>query len=184
MKGPDFYERSYPSPFGEGLHKALPSKLTMLHVSMSYTICNSIFFQLRHTVGDNMNISKFLAKSLGIYLIIVCFAFFIDKQRFIHITQSLVSNEPLMFVTGFFTLILGILMIIGHQIWQFNWRLIITLIGWLIFIKGAFILLYPPYMQTLTAYFARNDIFANITLGIDLILGLILCYYGFRHKVE
>ena len=127
-----------------------------------------------------MDVSKFLAKSLGIYLIIVCASFFIDQTRFTHLAEALVNNEPLLYVTGFFTLILGILMIVGHPIWRWNWRVIVTLIGWMVFIKGASILLYPPYIKTLTHYFVENPYFAITALGIDLVLGLILCYYGFR----
>lgn len=131
-----------------------------------------------------MDSSKFLAKSLGIYFIIICGAFFLDKERFIHLTQSLVSNEPLMFLTGFFTLILGILMVVGHPVWRWNWRVIVTIIGWLVLLKGASILIYPPYIQTVSKLFVENANFAYIALCIDLVLGLILCYFGFRRRAD
>lgn len=129
-----------------------------------------------------MDISKFLAKAIGIYFIIICTAFFINMEKFLNLIQTLVNDAPLMFVTGFFTVILGILMVVGHNVWRFNWRVIITIIGWLILLKGASILLYPPYIQTITKIFIENAYFAFISLGTNFIVGLILLYYGFIHK--
>lgn len=85
-----------------------------------------------------------------------------------------------MFVTGFITLILGILMVVGHNIWQWNWRLIITIFAWLVLLKGASIILYPKFIDKTTILFMLNLDFAYVLVGFEFILGLLLCYFGFR----
>lgn len=127
-----------------------------------------------------MDISKFLAKVIGIYLIIVSIAFFINMGNMINVLKDLINDVPLMFVTGFFTLILGILMVVSHNIWQLNWRVIITIISWLTFLKGASIILYPYIIDKITFLFIQNGTFAYISIGFDFVIGILLSYCGFK----
>lgn len=127
-----------------------------------------------------MDISKFLAKVIGIYLVIVTLAMLINMQQFDAVVSSLINNTALMFVTGFVTLILGILLIVSHNIWQWHWRVIITIFAWCIFLKGASIVLHPQFIDELTVYFLKSPNVGHIAAGIDGALGLLLCYLGFK----
>ncbi|KTD57031.1 Integral membrane protein (PIN domain superfamily) [Legionella santicrucis] len=129
-----------------------------------------------------MDKSRFLAKALGMYLIIVSLAILLNKQHFINLVSSLINNMPLMFVTGFFTLILGLLFVLSHNIWQWNWRVIITIIAWLTLIKGASIILYPQFIDKATALFVHNTTISYLAAAVNVILGILLCYFGFRRS--
>lgn len=129
-----------------------------------------------------MHISKFLAKVIGIYFIIVSTAIFINFNQFSSYINNLLNDAPLMFVTGFFTLILGILMIVSHNIWQWNWRILITLVGWITLIKAISIIFYPQFIDKVSILFVQNVNFAYGAAAIDFILGLILCYCGFKRE--
>lgn len=65
-----------------------------------------------------MDISKFLGKGLGVYLLLVSTAFLVNMSQFADLVKHLINDPPLMFVTGFFTLIIGILLVVSHNIWQ------------------------------------------------------------------
>lgn len=127
-----------------------------------------------------MNISKFLAKVIGLYLLIVSIALLTNQQQFTLAINNLINNSALMFVIGFFTIILGILLVVSHNVWEMNWRILITLIGWIALLKGISILIFPQYMDKISLVFIQNPHFAYAAGGVDLLLGLILCYYGFR----
>lgn len=129
-----------------------------------------------------MEISKFLGKVLGIYLIIVSLALLVNMEQFASNVNGLLSNSPLMFTTGFFTVILGVLMVVAHNIWQWNWRVIITIIGWIALLKGLSILFYPAWINQTSTLFIQNTTVAYIAGAIDLVLGLVLCYFGFRKE--
>ena len=129
-----------------------------------------------------MQISKYLSKVIGIYLIIVTLAMLINMHQFTVYVQDLVDNPALMFVTGFFTLILGLLMVVGHNIWQWHWRVIITILAWLTFLKGAIIILYPHAINTMAIQFIQNIHVAYMAASFDFILGLVLIYYGFKRE--
>lgn len=131
-----------------------------------------------------MAVSKFLSKVIGIYLIIVSIALLVNMQQFINLVNTLINDAPLMFVSGFFTLILGILMVVSHNIWQWNWRVLITIISWLTLFKGASIVLYPQFIDSMTILFVGSMNIAYIAAGMDLVLGVVLCYFGFRHTYD
>ncbi|WP_133135231.1 hypothetical protein [Legionella rowbothamii] len=123
-----------------------------------------------------MDKSRFLAKAIGAYLLIVSLSMFINMHSFVNLVNEMTRNEPLVFVTGFFTLIIGILLVLSHNVWEWDWRVIITLIAWLTLLKGASIIFHPAMLYTYTA--TINYIAATI----DVILGIVLCYFGFKHS--
>lgn len=131
---------------------------------------------------NTMELSKFLSKVIGIYLIIVSANILLNTQEFMHRVSSLINDPSLMFVTGFFTLILGILTVVAHNIWQWHWRVIITIVAWLTLIKGASIILYPAFIDNTTHLFLENNKVAFSAGCFDLALGILLCYFGFKHK--
>ncbi len=126
-----------------------------------------------------MDTSKFLAKVIGIYFIIITLAMFVNMQQFIANVNQLMIHDSLMFVTGFVTLILGILMVVSHNIWQWSWRLIITLIAWISLLKGASIIFYPHFLNQITLTFMRNPNVGYCAATIDMCLGFLLVYFGF-----
>lgn len=127
-----------------------------------------------------MDTSKFLAKVIGIYETIISIAMLVNMHQFTNNISGLLNNAPLMLIVGSFTLILGVLLVVSHNIWQWNWRIIITIIAWIVLLKGASIVLYPHALDKLTILFIQNMIFAYTIASIDFILGIILIYFGFK----
>src|SRR5437867_102293 len=104
----------------------------------------------------SMDVSKFLSKVIGVYLIIISIVMFVNMPQFITYVKSLINDTSLLFVTGFFTLILGLLMVVSHNIWQWNWRVIVTIFAWIVLLKGASIILYPQFIDKTTLLFTQN----------------------------
>jgi hypothetical protein len=127
-----------------------------------------------------MDKSKFLSKVIGIYLIIISIAMLVRMQEFTHDVTKLINDAPLMFVVGFFTLILGILMVVSHNIWQWNWRVIVTIIGWITLLKGASIIFSLQFLDKAAMLFVQNINAFYIAAIIDLVLGVLLSYLGFK----
>lgn len=128
-----------------------------------------------------MDLSKFLAKVLGPYLIIVSVLILL-QGNFTARLEHLLSNADLLFVTGFFTLILGLLMVVAHNHWQKDWTLIITIISWLTLLKGLSLLVYPEHLIRISQYFIYNKVALYLSAGLDIILGLILSYEGYSSR--
>ena len=127
-----------------------------------------------------MDVSKFLSKVLGLYLIIVSIMMITNMQQFTANVTSLINNNAAMFLTGFVTLILGLLMVVSHNVWQWNWRVIITLFSWIVLLKGLSLLLYPQFIDKTTVLFVKNADAAYIAGAFDFVLGVVLCNFGFK----
>lgn len=124
--------------------------------------------------------SKFLAKVIGIYQIIISAMMLMNMNRFTSMIYILITNAPLMLIIGSFTLILGILLVVSHNIWQWSWRIIVTLVAWIVLLKGISIILFPEFIDKITILFVQNTTFAYCIAGLDFILGAVLIYFGFK----
>jgi hypothetical protein len=127
-----------------------------------------------------MNISKFLGKVAGIYLVILGSAMLISMPQFLMRFNNLVENDLVLLVTGIFTLIIGLLMVVSHNVWELSWRVIITILAWAIFLRGATIVLYPQLIVKYTMLFVSNVGISYIAASIALVIGVVLSYFGFR----
>ena len=131
-----------------------------------------------------MDISKFLGKAVGIYLVILSVIMFVDMNQFTVYITNLLHNPPLMFITGFISLIIGILMVVSHNIWEWSWRLIITMIAWAVLIKGISIIIYPHVIDRFTYYYVTDMNFSYGSIGVNLVMGLVLIYFSFRPETN
>lgn len=125
-----------------------------------------------------MQISIFLAKFLAIYFLIVSIPMLLNTKAFKHRAQAFIKDDGLMLIGSIMALILGIFFILFHSIWVYDWRLVVTLIAWLTFIKGAVFLLYPDAGQHLISKM-NNEMAYRISGLFCLFLAIYLGYHGF-----
>ena len=126
-----------------------------------------------------MATSIFLAKLIGPVLLLVAAALLINAAAFRVMAQEFVGSRPLMFLSGFMLVPAGLAIVLTHNVWAADWRVLITLLGWLTAIGGAVRVLAPQQV----AAFARSKLdsprFLTIAAAIWLIVGALLCYFGY-----
>lgn len=126
-----------------------------------------------------MDVSIFLAKTLGLYILIMAIMMFAKEKKVKVIVKEICNNPALLFLSGCTTLIIGVLLIIVHNIWIFDWRVIITVVAWLTFIKGIIRTLFPHVsVRIMNKIMKKKSYYQGVSV-IALLVGVILCYYGF-----
>lgn len=60
-----------------------------------------------------------------------------------------------------------------------NWRVLITLIGWLLLIRGAARILITDTLMGYARTLIRNKQLYPVSGGVLVVLGLVLCYFGY-----
>lgn len=125
-----------------------------------------------------MDISIFLAKLMGFYLLIVGVALFFKRSFLREVLQDFYSSPGLILITSIINLILGLLIVLSHNIWEFNWTTIITIIGYLTLFKGICHLFFPEWAKKMLAKFIEKEIFVYSGV-ISLVLGIYLLYHGY-----
>ena len=124
-----------------------------------------------------MEHSIFLAKVIGLYLLIVPAAVFLKRKQFAELAKEFAANLALVFLSGLIALVLGLLIVVSHNVWTADWRTVITFFGWLTLAKGVIRILFPEKLATL----AIDPSSTKWTLALIVLLGLGTCltYIGF-----
>jgi len=84
----------------------------------------------------------FLAKFWGWYLIIFFLILSFNPKRIKQIFADL-KDEKFLIISSFMAIIVGLLNVLFHNIWEPNWKLIITLIGWVSLYIGLSLFIFP-----------------------------------------
>jgi hypothetical protein len=123
----------------------------------------------------------FLAKFLGLYCIIVAVAMITRKQTAVATVKALIANPPLLLLVEVIGLAAGLAMILGHNIWSGGaLTIVVTLVGWLMAIRGAGLLALSPRATTKLFDALRYEQLFYVYMAATLILGAYLTYAGFR----
>ena len=122
----------------------------------------------------------FLGKLIGLYCIIVALALMAHKQSAIATVNALIRNPPLLLFVEVLGLAAGLAMVLGHNIWSGGaLPVVITLLGWLIAIRGA-VLLSVSQDATIKFFEAvRYEELFYVYMGATLVLALFLTFASF-----
>ena len=118
-----------------------------------------------------MENSIFLAKFWGWYLIIFFFILSFNPKRIKQIFNDL-NDEKFLIISSFVAIIIGLLNILFHNIWEPNYKLIITLIGWISLFIGLTLFVLPK--QTVSWLKFTNVKFVQVIYMLLFFLGLFL----------
>ena len=89
-----------------------------------------------------MELSLFLGKLFGFYFIGIGFMTILGRKNIINALKVKMDSTFLLFA-GAIVFVCGLALVLSHNIWATDWRLLITLIGWGILVKGLHALLFP-----------------------------------------
>jgi len=122
------------------------------------------------------NISFFLAKFWGWYLIIFFTILSFNPKRILQLLKDL-QDQKFVILISFIAIIIGLLNILTHNIWEPDWRLIITLIGWISLIIGLSLFIFPARTSKVLENF--NVKFVQLMYMLLLIIGVFLLNKGY-----
>ena len=118
-----------------------------------------------------MEVSLFLTKFWGWYLIIFFVVLSFNPKRIKQIFEDL-KDEKFLIIVAFIATIVGLLNILIHNIWEPNWKLIITLIGWLALFIGLSLFVFPK--RTIRWLNFINIKFVQLIYMLLFFLGIFL----------
>ncbi|MBV8582511.1 MAG: hypothetical protein JO241_00840 [Candidatus Eremiobacteraeota bacterium] len=127
-----------------------------------------------------MMLTKYLSKLLGLSIVLIAAGMLANKPAALEEMNALFADPGLMFVTGVFTMIGGLAVVLAHNRWSGSPpAVLVTFYGWVALIKGALFIWLPPPLQ---ADFYRAMHFDHLFyayLGFALVLAGYLTYEGF-----
>lgn len=124
-----------------------------------------------------MTVSLFLAKFLGLYMLIMATLWLTRKKQVEAAIKNIMSSSGVFALTGAIHVIAGLMILISHPVWELNWRGLITILGFLTLIQGIIRLAFPERSKD----FLLKSIKQNHSIWISflIVVGAILTYFGF-----
>jgi hypothetical protein len=126
-----------------------------------------------------MATSVILARLLEPILLAVGAGILINPKPFRTMTSEVVRSITLVYLFGLADFAAGLAIVLTHNVWAANWRVLITLIGWLMLIRGAVRILAPEAIMGFAGKVIRNKQVVPISGVVTGVLGLVLCYFGY-----
>ncbi|MFY0714536.1 hypothetical protein J1D01_12730 [Seonamhaeicola sp. NFXS20] len=118
-----------------------------------------------------MDNSIFLAKFWGWYLIIFFLILSFNPKRIKQIFADL-KDEKFLIISSLIAIIIGLINILFHNIWEPNWKFIITLIGWISLYIGLSLFIFPKKTVALLEFI--NIKLVQIIYMLLFFIGLFL----------
>lgn len=129
-----------------------------------------------------MDTSYLLARILGIAIIVIYSGVLINKDKYLTFWKTLSEQPVTFFITGFLALVLGLILTQIHNVWTFDWRVLITLLGWLMLISGVLRIVFPQVVLNFAnKLMGKGEKTVTVAASIMLLLGVFLTYVGYFH---
>lgn len=114
-----------------------------------------------------------------IYLAAAAGALF-SRSYYRRLIEDFYRNAAVVYLAGFMAVVLGSLVVVHHNLWVTDWRVLITILGWLALIKGVLLIVFPGFVQGYSRPFLgeRGLMWFPPTAAF---LGLLFGYFGFLH---
>jgi len=118
--------------------------------------------------------SIFFAKLWGSFFVIFGSLFIIARQ--LGRTIEMTEDQAFVISTGYITLLMGLVTVILHNVWVWDWPLVITILGWSTLIKGIGKIGFPNLIHQQAQRFKNRQWLSAFLL---IFLGAWLLWVGF-----
>ena len=126
-----------------------------------------------------MQTSIFLARLLGPLLLLPGIGLFVNRAAFQTIAAEVVRSVTLIYLFGLMDFAAGLAIVLNHNVWIASWPVLITLIGWLLLVRGIVRVLIPQTLMGYAEKMFRGTLVYSISGAALIVLGLVLCYFGY-----
>lgn len=130
--------------------------------------------------GNVFDLSHFLAQILGVWLIVLSLYTFIKHDHLRAALEEVEHSPSTQLTWALATFFMGLLTILIHQVWVWDWPVAITIIGWVLTIVGVLRLFFPDnfFKQSLRIF---EGPLSYVSASFWLVIGVFLSWWGFHH---
>lgn len=124
--------------------------------------------------------SILLARIIGPLFWVVGLGFLVNLEHYTKMLVNFLENSEMYYFSGTLAFIIGMAMVLFHNLWVADWRLVITVIGWMSLFKGVGRIIFPNIgLRVARNLLGGGNTALSVGAGVMLILGVWLSYQGF-----
>jgi hypothetical protein len=123
-----------------------------------------------------MDFSIVIAQVLGIVFALVGISMVASSKATATAIGESMQNKGILWMWGFLAVLIGAVIVAFNNTWTFGLPLLITVLGWLALVKGAFILIFPRAAASLYGKLNKSGmlVFCGVVV---FVLGMVLLYW-------
>lgn len=126
-----------------------------------------------------METSLFLAQFWGWIIVVIGLVYILKSKTLTDEIFSLVEDRGFAILSGWVALIIGLTTVVLHNIWSADWRVVITVLGWLTLAKGVIRIGFPEIYRKAISFYGKKRWFIQILLIIMIALGAYLIWASY-----
>ncbi len=126
-----------------------------------------------------MTTSIFLARLIGPFALALGLALVFQGTGFRAFASEFMASPALIFLSGVITLPAGLAIVLTHNVWTPDWRVVITIVGWLAVVTGAIRMIVPQQAAAKARGVIAQPLIPKIGAAIWLAIGALLSFYGY-----
>ena len=127
-----------------------------------------------------MEMTMFLAQLWGPALLAVGLGVFLTRDHYVRIYRDL-QREPLaLLMFGMSGIVVGILHINAHNVWANFPQIVVSLLGWGLFVKAVLFTIAPKFVDQVGDRYAMGGAqMVNVAAGFMLVMGAYLSWIAY-----
>ncbi len=126
-----------------------------------------------------METSLLLAKLIGTTMLIFGLHVVIGVESMRRVGREFLDSEALIFISGIITLPVGLAIVITHNVWTADWRVLITLFGWIAVVAGVARLTLSRQIMSLGEKMLESRAMIMVPGAVMALVGGYLAWRGF-----
>lgn len=127
-----------------------------------------------------MELSLFLAKVFGLYLIIVSVAVWLRRKDLREFAVSFAQDKVHLYLSGVIFLLLGLALVVSHNVWDTAWQSVISILGWMTLVKAGIRIFFTNKIGTIAQKTVGSKWYW-LAIVTSLLVGIWLVYAGFNY---
>jgi hypothetical protein len=126
-----------------------------------------------------METSILLAKIIGPLFLVVGVGIFINLEHYRRLVADFGASPLSIYMAGTTAVLLGLLIVTYHNVWELSWPVIITVLGWATLLKGVVRIVAPKLVAERSQRYGRNTNAVMTSAIVVVVLGCVLTYFGY-----
>jgi uncharacterized protein YjeT (DUF2065 family) len=131
-----------------------------------------------------MSAAAFTARLIGPLFVAIGLGILINAPFYVGAVVEAVHSPTLVYLSGVAALLAGLAVVNTHRAWTADWRVIVTILGWIFVIAGIVRIVLPELVTKLATTVFSGTTALSITGAIVLVIGGFLSFKGYQQTID
>jgi hypothetical protein len=121
-----------------------------------------------------------IARLVGPLFVVIGLGVLLNASFYAGAIIEAVHSPTLVYLSGIASLLAGLAIVNAHRAWTADWRVIVTILGWLCVIGGIVRIVFPPIVGSIAASIYSGPTALTVVGAIVLVVGGFLSIVSYR----